>query len=101
MLWQFWRQSGPRELSDQVSKALQSQLQIDFPIAGRLRFLSKSGHYARRRVKLIRIFDPALIEQVQLGHMKYADLGMTNHRGALRFDGHIEADGAVYLAAAS
>jgi len=101
MLWQFWRQSGPRELSDQVRKALQSQLQVNSQNAGRLRSLSKSGHYARRRVKLIRIFDPALIKQVQPAQLKYADLGMTNHRGALRFNGHIEADGSVYLAAAS
>jgi hypothetical protein len=101
MLWQFWRQPGPRELSDPVRKALQSQLQVDSPGSGGLQFLSKSGHYALRRVKLIRIFDPARIEQALLARLKYADLDLTNHLGALRFDGHIETDGSVYLAAAS
>jgi hypothetical protein len=97
MLWQIGLQSGPRELSDQVGKALQSQLRVDSQSAGKLRFVKKSGHFARRRVKLIRIFDPALIEHGEVADLKYDDLAMANHREALLFNGHVETDGAVYL----
>lgn len=97
MLWQVGRQSGPRELSDQVRKALQSQLRVDSQSTGKLRFLRKSGHFARRRVKLFRIFDPALIKNGQVADLKYDDLGMASHREALLFNGHVETDGAVYL----
>ena len=101
MSWQFWSQSGPRELSVQVTKALQAQLQVDAQGADKLRFLSKSGHYARRSVKLIRIFDPVRIKQELLAQLKYADLDQAGHHDALMFDGHMEADGSVYLARAS
>ena len=97
MLWQVGRQSGPRELSAQMSKALQSQLRVDSQSAGKLRFVRKSGHFALRPVKLIRIFDPVLIEHGQVADLKYDDLEMANHREALLFNGHVEADGAVYL----
>jgi len=97
MLWQVGIQSGPRELSDQVSKALQSQLRVDSQSADKLRFVRKSGHFACRRVKLIRIFDPALIKQGEVADLKYDDLEMANHREALLFNGHVETDGAVYL----
>jgi hypothetical protein len=36
-------------------------------------------------------------EKGQVADLKYADLGMTDHRKALLFNGHIEIDGAVYL----
>jgi hypothetical protein len=97
MSWQFWQPSGPQELSNQVRNALVSQLRVDSQSVTKLRFLRKSGRFARRRVKLIRIFDPALIEKGQVADLKYADLGMTDHRQALLFNGHIETDGAVYL----
>jgi hypothetical protein len=97
MLWQFWQQSGPKELSGKVRNALVSQFKMDSRSVGKLRFLRKSGRFARRRVKLIRIFDPARSENGQVADLKYADLGMTDHRKALLFNGHIEADGAVYL----
>ena len=101
MSWQFWRQSGPTELSVPVSKALQSQLEVESSRAGKLRFLSTSGRFARRRVTLVRIFDPGLVERVQLARLKFLDLGMANHPGALLFDGHIESDGSVFLARAT
>jgi hypothetical protein len=99
MSWQFWRQSGPSELSVPVSKALQSQLQVDAQGAGRLRSISKAGRFARRRVQLIRIFDPALVVRPQQGPLKYLDL--VTHPGALLYDGHIESDGSVFLARAA
>lgn len=101
MSWQFWSQSGPKELSPQVTKALSAQLQVDSQGADKLRFLSKSGHYARRRVKLIRIFDPVRIKQDHLAQLKYADFDQAGHHEALMFNGHVEADGSVYLARAS
>jgi hypothetical protein len=62
-----------------------------------LRFEGKSGRYARRRVKFIRIFAPALIVKAQIANLKYDDLGLIDHCKALRFNGHIEAGGEVYL----
>ncbi len=84
-----------------MSKALQSQLKVDAQGAGRLRSLSKSGRYARRRVQLLRIFDPALVGQAQLSQLKFLDLDLVTHPGALLYNGHIESDGSVYLARAA
>ena len=70
---------------------------MDSPAAGRLRFLERSGRFARRRVKFIRIFDPALIVSGRVAKLKYDDLAATAHCKALLFNGHIETDGEVYL----
>jgi len=97
MQWQIWQRSGPQELSGKVRHTLLSQFSMDSPTAARLRFLQKSGRFARRRVKFIRIFDPALIVSSQVAGLKYDDLAATAHCKALLFNGHIETDGELYL----
>lgn len=101
MRWQVWQRSGPQELPTKVRHFLSSQFRLDSQSAGKLRFLGKSGRFARRPVRFIRIFDPALIQIGQVVSLKYDDLEMDHHRKALLFNGHIEADGAVYLLAAA
>jgi len=99
MWWQIWQQSQPQvqALTGKVKYALASQLKLDSQAVGEWRLLEKSGRHASKRVKLIRIFDPALIGGDQMANLKYDDLEMTDHRKALLFNGHIEANGQIHV----
>jgi hypothetical protein len=58
-----------------------------------MRLLSKRGQYSSRKVELVRIFNPALIEGGDVTHLKYQDLLESDgRRKALLFEGRIEMD---------
>lgn len=93
MRWQFWQNAPPRKLSDQVQKALAAQFRVAPDAMDELRILSKRGQYSNRKVDLIRIFDPALIEYGHAVPLSYRSLlDIDGHRQSLLFEGHIEKD---------
>jgi hypothetical protein len=60
---------------------------------GGMRLVSRRGQYSNRKVELIRIFDPALVEGGEAAHPSYEDLlQIYGHRKALLFEGRIEKD---------
>ena len=93
MRWQFWQNAPPRKLSEQVQKVLTAQFRVEPEAMGGMRILSKRGQYSSRKVELIRIFDPALIENGDGVALSYRGLqDIDGHRNALLFEGRIEKD---------
>ena len=93
MRWQFWQNAPPRKLSDQVQRALTAQFRIEPQDMDGMRLLSKRGQYSSRKVQLIRIFDPHLIDRGDVTRLKYQDLlEIDGRRKALLFEGRIEMD---------
>ena len=93
MRWQFWQNAPPQKLSESVRKTLTAQFKVEGNASEDMRILSKRGQYSNRKVELIRIFNPTLIE---IGHavpLSYQSLLEINgHRKALLFEGRIEKD---------
>ncbi len=94
MDWQFWKRSSGG-VSDSVRKALVGQYKLDEGLISRLRGVEKGGHYAGRVVRHVRVFDPTLLGNGSTVR-RYEDLDA--HKAAILFEGHVEKDGAVYLA---
>lgn len=94
MRLQFWQTSAaPQKLSDQVQRALTAQFRVKPDSMDDLRQLSKGGRFSSRKVHLIRIFDPSLIEGTTETPVRYNDLmDQKGHRKALLFEGHIEKE---------
>lgn len=97
MRWQVWQKSGPQEVSAQLRQALVSQFRVDLHDVAKMRILGKAGNFAHRKVRLIRIFDPGLVESAQAPGLKFDDLDVAGPRKSLLFTGHIEADGGIFL----
>jgi hypothetical protein len=58
-----------------------------------MRLLSERGQFSSRKVELIRIFNPALIEGGDVAHLDYQDLlEIGGHHKALLFEGRIDMD---------
>jgi hypothetical protein len=84
-------------LEDVVLHALLSSGK-DEAAADNLRCVGKSGELAGRRVRYIRLYDPESISNNGGNSVGYAELDTSADRKALKFQGHIEKDGTVYLA---
>jgi len=97
MWWQIWQKPGPQEVSSHLRQALVSQFRVDPHDVAKMRVLGKAGRFALRRVQLIRIFDPGVVENGQGGALRFDDLDMAGSRRSLRFNGHIERDGGIFL----
>ena len=97
MRWQIWQKSGPQEVSAQLRQALVSQFRVDLHDLAKMRVLGKAGSFGRRKVRLIRIFDPGMMESVQAPGLNFDDLDAAGPGKSLLFTGHIEADGGIFL----
>src|SRR5918996_596164 len=98
MQWLLWQKPVAQKLSDQVKKRLISEFALDPPMVDKMRFSGKKGRYSDRPVKYIRIYDPVLIKDSEPATPSYdALVQISGNRGALLFDGRIEANERVYL----
>ena len=99
MQWKFWQKPGPQELPAIVKSSLMSQFSLASPGVDKMRFLGQPGRAGDKQVRLIRIFDPALISGGAAAKVKYHDfqLQSSGDRKALVFEGHITGDGTVVL----
>ncbi|HZA21194.1 MAG TPA: hypothetical protein VFA32_01065 [Dehalococcoidia bacterium] len=106
MEWKFWYISGPKKIPEKVGEALVSRFHLKPADIESWRLVEKQGHLAAltgvvaedRRVRFIRIFDPARINEKFLMDLIYDDLKTPEGRKALMFEGHVESDGTVHLA---
>jgi hypothetical protein len=106
MEWKFWHISGPRKIPEKVGEALVSRFHLKPTDIDSWRLVEKHGHLAAltgvvaedRRVRFIRIFDPARVNEESLDNLTFDDLKTQDGRKALMFEGHIERDGTVHLA---
>lgn len=96
MSWQFWQQAKPKELSEQIQKLLIAQYKLDAQVLSKMRSVEKSGKFAGRPVRYVRVFDPSRVADGKQGIRQYDDLA--NHLEAVLFEGHIEKDGSIFLA---
>ncbi|MDA1271981.1 MAG: hypothetical protein O3A93_12110 [Chloroflexi bacterium] len=94
----FWTGSKSQELTQAVRANLESEFKVGPESLAKLSSLEKNGKFAGRKVRFIRIFDPALISNSDGSKLKYQDFQETEDREALRFEGHIELNGPIYLA---
>ena len=81
-----------------VGRALESQFRLTPKAVARLRYAERSGEYAGRRVRLIRVYEPSLVPTASNraeGGPGYR--GLDKQPQAVMFQGHIDADGIVYL----
>lgn len=93
----FWTGSKSQELPQAVRKFLISEFHLVTESLTKLCVLGKNGKSAGRRVRLIRVFDPALLSGIQVSKLKYHNLQEPKYRNALIFEGHIETHGTVQL----
>ena len=59
----------------------------------KLWMLEKNGRFSTRKVKLVRVYDPAFVSAGDTARLRFDDLGGTGNAKALQFEGHIEMDG--------
>lgn len=97
MFSQLWRNSGPREIPNNIREILESKYRLDSEAMGRLRLLEKSGKYAGRPVRFVRIFDMTQVPASPAVLLKYSSLDNGDYPKAVHFDGHIEKQGLVLL----
>ncbi|MBC8280739.1 MAG: hypothetical protein H8E48_08140 [Chloroflexi bacterium] len=86
-----------RVLSNKVRETLVEQFHLDPQTLDKLRCVHKSGQFVGRRVRYIRLHDPDLVSHDAGTTVRYDELQLSAYRKALRFEGHIENDGAVHL----
>lgn len=94
----FWKGSKTYGLTQVVRRNLFTQFHLELDSSEKLRALETDGKYGGRRVRLMRIFDPALLSNSEASNLEYRDLEESVDRVALQFEGHIEKNGQVRLA---
>ena len=98
MVWLLWQKPVAQELSDQVKERLIEEFALDPGMVDKMRYSGKRGHYSNRPVEYIRIYDPVLINNGRSDTPAYEALShKSDNRGALLFDGRIEANHQLYL----
>lgn len=87
--------AGTLELADRFRDAVAARFNLDPSEVARLRYVEKEGMLAVRKVRYVRIFDPAYFEGSGNVVQGYEDLD--NYEGAILFQGYFEPNGMVYL----
>lgn len=86
--------NGPSPVPANVSSAIQNKLKISPEELGNLRSVEREGHYAGRKVRFIRVFDPRLVAN---GSPKVNFVDLAKTPAAILFEGHIEKSGALVI----
>lgn len=95
MWWQFWKTSRDVKLPDNVRSHLASRFHLSSQVLDKLRWVLKSGNFARRPVRFLRIFD--VTEAQRTGQKTFTYDEMQDHEQAVLFEGHLERDGSSHL----
>jgi hypothetical protein len=92
----LFRKSGPRPVSEAISRAMQKDAgPSSAGNAALLRMVESSGRYSDRKVTYFRVFDPALATTRSLDVRQFRDLD--DAQNVIVRSGHVEQDGAVVL----
>lgn len=84
----------PRAVPESVRSALREKLGIDARQLDLFRAVERTGNYAGRKVRHIRVYDPAAVNGAS-GKITYALLDQ--HKNAVVFEGHFEKNGALVI----
>ena len=93
----FWKTPKPQVVTQAVNRYLVSQHHVGPETVSKLWMLQKNGRFSTRKVRMVRVFDPAFISAGDTSKLKYDDLTGAVNEKALQFEGHIEMDGALYF----
>ena len=93
----FWKAPKPHVVSQAVKRYLTSEYRVGPESMAKLWMLEKNGRFSTRKVKLVRVYDPAFVSAGDTARLRFDDLSGTGNSKALQFEGHIEMDGALYL----
>jgi hypothetical protein len=91
----FFRHSGQRHPSTELSQALVKAGRASSTDASKLQVCERRGTYADRRVTYFRAFDPAAVAARAVTVAAYRDLDP--YPELVVAAGHVERDGAVVL----
>ncbi len=94
----FWKGTKPWHRTEAVHRNLVPKFNLGPESLANLRMLEKKGRYSGRKVRLIMVFDPTLVSYPEVSNLKYHDSQETGDRKALRFEGHNEMNGSIYMA---
>ncbi|CAI8055384.1 hypothetical protein GBAR_LOCUS30246 [Geodia barretti] len=81
-----------------INRYLSHEFRVGPELMAKLWMLEKAGQFSNRKVTMVRVFDPELVSTALGARLKYDDLKGNGNEKALRFEGHFEKDGALYLA---
>ena len=95
MWWQFWKASTDVKLPESVRSHLATRFHLSTQVLANLRWVLKSGHFARRPVRFLRIFD--VTEAQKKGKETFTYDEMQDLQEAVLFEGHLERDGSSHL----
>jgi hypothetical protein len=95
MWWQFWKTNKDGKLPESVRSHLATRFHLSTQVLDNLRWVLKSGNFARRPVRFLRIFDTTEAQKTGGTAFTYDD--MQGHQQAVLFEGHIERDGSSHL----
>jgi len=95
MRWQFWKANRDVQLPENIRSHLATRFHLSAQALDNLRWVLKSGNFARRPVRFLRIFD--VTEAQKTGQITFTYDDMRDHEGAILFEGHLERDGSSYL----
>lgn len=95
-MFDFFRRSAPRPLTDAIRHAIESD-GMTAPVSNPslLRMVESHGRYSDRKVTYFRVFDPASAAQRALDIRRYQDFDV--FQGLVLRSGHIESDGKIVL----
>ena len=93
----FWKASKPRRVTHAINRHLVSEFGLGSELLAKLSMLEKNGKVSNRSVKMVRVFDPAFLSTGAAANLKFDDLKGTGSEKALRFEGHIESDGSLFM----
>ena len=97
MKMMFWKASKPRGVSQAINRHLASEFGLGSELLAKLWMLEKDGKFSNRSVRMIRVYDPALVSTGEASSLKFDDLKGNGNEKALRFEGRFEKDGTLYL----
>lgn len=95
-MFDFFRRSGPRPLTDAIRLAIESD-GLTAPVSdpSLLRMVESTGRYSDRKVTYFRIFDPASTAQRSMDIRRYQDFDVLQN--LVVRSGHVESDGKIVL----
>ena len=93
----FWKAPKPKAVTQAVNRYLVSQYHVGPESMAKLWMLEKNGTFSTRKVKLVRVYDPAFLAADDTAKLRYDDLSGVGNKKALQFEGHIEMDGALFF----
>ena len=97
MHWKFWQQPVSRELPLPVKTTVMSQFDLASQSVDLMRYSEQPGRFGGKKVRRIRIFDPATFSSGPTAIARYHQFQLAGDRTALLFEGRIDLDGQVVL----